>query len=381
MLEHCSRLAKQCFSIDREHPPGDILVTGVDPHDYSILRKEWPDTYGRITPQLPEDRSVNQRVLIMDLPVSIDDKEIKDTLFADDLHPKLIQRFNRKDSQEKSTTVLVSFSSKEQKDKLLANGYRAFYQKFKVVEYREDPQVTQCFRCQAFGHHYHECQAEKQKCLRCAGDHRHRVCPKDRNDVCCANCGKNHVSTYRGCPVFKDAVKAEREKRPITAPAAPEGMQQHHNHQNQMQQHQQSQQQCQHLPQQPQQQPQNDQQPHQQLPQPQLLQQQFLHHVQQQQQQENFSFLNPKSMEEMVTAFSLCIQMIMDAVKEMMSSGQAPQEIDCRSIAQTCVESFSFMGGQSRQPSVWESAARRRRATGEASSAAQDSGQAASVNG
>ena len=23
MLEHCSRLAKQCFSTDREHPPGE----------------------------------------------------------------------------------------------------------------------------------------------------------------------------------------------------------------------------------------------------------------------------------------------------------------------------------------------------------------------
>ena len=53
--------------------------------------------------------------------------------------------------------------------------------------------------------------------------------------------------------------------------------------------------------------------------------------------------------------------MMFDAVKEMFNSGKAPQEVDCRAIAQTCVDSFSFIN-QGREPTVWETAARRRRA-------------------
>ena len=79
-------------------PSGDLLIEGESPHDFSILRQEWPDTYGRITPQLPEDKSVNQRVLIYDLPLSIGEKEIQDALFDEDLHPKNVFRFNMKGS-------------------------------------------------------------------------------------------------------------------------------------------------------------------------------------------------------------------------------------------------------------------------------------------
>ena len=42
-----------------------------------------------------------------------------------------------------------------------------------------------------------------------------------------------------------------------------------------------------------------------------------------------------------VEAIALCIQMIAGAVKEMISSGQNLQELDCRLLAQTCVDAFA----------------------------------------
>ena len=172
-------------------PSGDIKVTGVEPHDYSILRQEWPDTHGKITPVLPQEKSINQSVLILDLAQSIAEEDIKEALFESDLHPKDIRRFNKKGAQEKSTTVMVTFASKEQKDKILANGFRMYgVFSFRVVDFKEDPTVIQCFRCQAFGHHFHECQEEKQKCLRCSGDNRVSVCDASRSNPCCANCSR-----------------------------------------------------------------------------------------------------------------------------------------------------------------------------------------------
>ena len=51
------------FKDVRVMPSGDIKVTGVEPHDYSILRQEWPDTHGKITPVLPQEKSINEENL------------------------------------------------------------------------------------------------------------------------------------------------------------------------------------------------------------------------------------------------------------------------------------------------------------------------------
>ena len=182
---------------------GDIKVTGDHPHDFGILRQEWPihDVYGKITPMLPEENSVDQAVLILDVPTSISKNEIQDALSQEQLHPKKIERFTRKGTDEESTTVKVTFSSSEQKAKLLRDRFRIYYRVFNVVDFVPEPEVTQCYRCQDFGHFHQQCRSARQKCLRCGEDHRIRDCPK--TSACCANCGGNHVASYRGCISYK----------------------------------------------------------------------------------------------------------------------------------------------------------------------------------
>lgn len=71
---------------------------------------------------------------------------------------------------------------------------------------RSDP--VQCHRCQAFGHSKNYCR-RAFICMKCAGSHPTTACTKDRSsEGTCANCGKGHVASYKGCPVFKK----EREK-------------------------------------------------------------------------------------------------------------------------------------------------------------------------
>ena len=100
---------------------GDIQVVGVEPRDYNLLRQDWMphDQYGPITPMLPHEKAVEQPVLILGIPVTISNQEIKDALFDMDLHPKKIERFNKKGLQEKSTTVMVTLSSMQQKARIL----------------------------------------------------------------------------------------------------------------------------------------------------------------------------------------------------------------------------------------------------------------------
>ena len=220
-----------------------------------------------------------------------------------------------------------------------------YYQLFSVVDFVPDPEVSQCFRCQDYGHTHQNCGAEKQKCLRCGDDHRIRDCPRDRNDPCCANCGGRHIASYRGCKSYKAAVQAEKEKLKAG---------------NRQQQQQQSQQQIQGQP-------------------PGLSSQPQQRHLQQQQQQQEHPWsndvlhpdvsqnmnANPEvssfgmsaNTESLVNALSICIQMLVESLKELIANGQSMKEADSRQLARTCVDAFV---GQ--KISIWEKAARERRA-------------------
>jgi hypothetical protein len=62
-------------------PSGDIRVFGKGPHDYGILSQDWP-SHPKLGPLIlkvqivPEEKTVDQSVLILGLHVSITDQEI-----------------------------------------------------------------------------------------------------------------------------------------------------------------------------------------------------------------------------------------------------------------------------------------------------------------
>ncbi|CAH2109294.1 unnamed protein product [Euphydryas editha] len=88
-----------------------------------------------------------------------------------------------------------------------------------VIEaWRGNKLPAQCHRCQAFGHASANCH-RKIKCVRCAGEHLARDCPRAREELpTCANCGKAHTAKDRRCAVFK----REARKRGISlAPPRP----------------------------------------------------------------------------------------------------------------------------------------------------------------
>ncbi|CAH2100757.1 unnamed protein product [Euphydryas editha] len=87
-----------------------------------------------------------------------------------------------------------------------------------VEAWRGNKAPPQCHRCQAFGHSSANCHRQ-QKCVRCAGEHLARDCPRPREELpTCANCGKAHTAKDRRCPVFK---KEARKRGIALAPPRP----------------------------------------------------------------------------------------------------------------------------------------------------------------
>ena len=68
--------------------------------------------------------------------------------------------------------------------------------------------VTQCYKCQKFGHVKEDCTSKTSTCKYCSEDHDWKSCPHNGNfsKYKCGNCSHNHSSTYAGCTVLQNQV-------------------------------------------------------------------------------------------------------------------------------------------------------------------------------
>jgi hypothetical protein len=97
------------------------------------------------------------------------------------------------------------------------------HMKVSVEAVRSSKLIPQCKRCQRYNHTQKYCGHEP-KCVKCAGQHLTTECNKAKNiQAVCANCGKNHPASYRGCEVAKELQKrrneASRKQQPRTLTA------------------------------------------------------------------------------------------------------------------------------------------------------------------
>lgn len=101
---------------------------------------------------------------------------------------------------------------------------RTLKHKIKAINYmtvswehlRRSPNlITQCQRCQKFGHSFRNCHREP-RCNKCAGNHMFDQCTRTKNDPNiqpkCVNCGEEHVANFRGCSRFNSAIKLKQAK-------------------------------------------------------------------------------------------------------------------------------------------------------------------------
>lgn len=71
--------------------------------------------------------------------------------------------------------------------------------KIKVEPQESKTSVTQCHRCQLYGHSQSKCKAPT-KCLKCAGNNLSFECKKPKvTPATCANCGGSHPANSKDC--------------------------------------------------------------------------------------------------------------------------------------------------------------------------------------
>lgn len=78
--------------------------------------------------------------------------------------------------------------------------------------YKTTKRLTQCRRCQRWGHAAGSCLARSPRCLKCAQPHETRACQKTPDTpASCANCTLDHPANFNGCAAYQN-YKAARER-------------------------------------------------------------------------------------------------------------------------------------------------------------------------
>ena len=84
------------------------------------------------------------------------------------------------------------------------------YIDFSRCQVNDRLRITQCYRCQQFGHLSGNCSSQNQVCRYCTDAHSSKNCPVKSNigKYKCANCKSNHSSTYIACSVLQSQAES-----------------------------------------------------------------------------------------------------------------------------------------------------------------------------
>jgi len=115
-----------------------------------------------------------------------------------------IKLVNRRSPKKTCRHVILSFSSPQSMNNVLANGIYVCEKKLYAGKCKKEP--FQCLKCYRWGHMVHNCLKSTDTCGTCMQRHQTDTCT---NITCshCMSCGTaGHASLDWGCPVFQKSV-------------------------------------------------------------------------------------------------------------------------------------------------------------------------------
>lgn len=168
---------------------------------------------------LREDRQLSMVVRGIHSSVKID--EISASLVSEGLVPirviPMTKRANINDPTRIPADLFqINFKSDTSLDDIRSISYVC---RFRVTwEFKRKSAVTQCRRCQRFGHAASNCEM-KYRCVKCDSQHQPGQCQKPKeDDPCCINCSEKHPANFSKCKVRSDYVSKLKARSIKTNP-------------------------------------------------------------------------------------------------------------------------------------------------------------------
>lgn len=114
------------------------------------------------------------------------------------------------------STLVLGITDEQMANQIIRKGLVSNFALHVAEYYHSQFRITQCFKCQAYGHIATNCR-KADTCGHCALSHRTQACTRS-GEPKCANCNRRHAAWSGECSVRK-AAKAKASEARLTAPA------------------------------------------------------------------------------------------------------------------------------------------------------------------
>jgi hypothetical protein len=208
-------------------PSGDLKVTLANPADKKRLEetREWDQRFQGRAKTVTQIHAVEvMSVRINELGKTPEELKVAiPGLLAENKHIPGLRidsihwmRRIKPDSTKTHASLILRLPQLGLSDTLRARGMVIGSVIHEVRPHDSKCRVTQCFKCQRFGHTTRACSSPP-RCGHCAGDHDTRdhgtgECPNE-SQVKCANCGQRHKAWDRTCRLYKEKLEQARTHR------------------------------------------------------------------------------------------------------------------------------------------------------------------------
>lgn len=173
--------------------------------DFESIKTKLTDVYEYFTytPKIYKPK----KMVLKGIDKSFTTAEVKTELIERGLKVTNVQNMFKKGDKSKVLDMfLISFENDFNVNKVIANRelrcicyHRVSWEKYKTLN-----NVTQCHRCQKFGHAAYNCNL-KYRCVKCTAIHEPGKCEKTNKDTPakCVNCKEDHPANYSKCKFFE----------------------------------------------------------------------------------------------------------------------------------------------------------------------------------
>ncbi|XP_077294738.1 uncharacterized protein LOC143917183 [Arctopsyche grandis] len=179
----------QCKSLEDFKKLRDGLTPDRQFHTFSRKEEKEIKSVVRGLPKLPEADIIDD-IIRQGFPVTI-----------------VIQMKTKEPRSNATELYLVFFEPSVSAKKIKEIRYIC-YTKVSVVKYTSKSQnITQCFRCQEYGHAAKNCNRQA-KCVKCAGAHLTAQCNQGIvTPAVCSGCSGSHPANFKDCPKRQSYLK------------------------------------------------------------------------------------------------------------------------------------------------------------------------------
>ena len=207
----------------RKLPSGDLrlFLTGERTKAALLQDRSWTARFGQSC-SIAED---TYEVLVHSIRVnSIDPKRVEDVAKLQEenqaLHNGLkitrVSWLNRRHAPGKThASLIVGVATEQMANGIIQRGLVSNFALHLAEYYSPESRLTQCFKCQAYGHVAPVCRKVEAYGY-CAGKHNTQECTT-QTQLKCANCGKRHAAWNLECSIRR-AAKVKSMQARCTAP-------------------------------------------------------------------------------------------------------------------------------------------------------------------